>query len=152
MEDEIRKAAEEYTSEYHKKYRHLYTFADCVEYAIKHDRKRRDLEVDLNNLKKKEHTYIDLSEARDIAMNSIPKSEPPPFYDDELNEDTDDLESMLVELADMNGVSKPVWRVSLSGQLHYRYHTVVEDPTIWYDTPTEAVRARLDEMKGKGDA
>jgi len=116
--------------------------------SCREDRARRDSLVDLKNLKKKEHPHISLTEARDIAMDSIPKSEPPPFYDDELNEDTYDLESMLVELAKLTEDPELYCRDD-----HWELMIDGEEPgpeqikEFHGKTPTEAVRAALDEMK-----
>lgn len=166
-QDDVRKAAEEIYVRYLKSGEVTGLMVDALEYAIAHDRARRDT-IDLNNLKKKEHKHISLTEARDIAMDSIPKPQPaPPIYGFEDMED--DLEEMLTELAKdsdsfflmrCNGVG---WYVVKDSKSYFSKHldacgypigfaTLKDAVAHAIENKEEAARAALDELKGKGDA
>jgi hypothetical protein len=144
MTDEIRKAAEEYVNEYWDKPNFSDMKVDFVEYAIREDRKRRE---------NQEYTYPD-----EIILTPPPRQEgtikvklkyagrsKPPVIE---NPYEDSLEDMLVELAKLfNHQIRLHW--AIRGWRFEKYNFVSGSwrHTAEYESPTEAVRAALNELR-----
>jgi hypothetical protein len=158
MTDEIRKAAEEYVNEayYSFKRKSLSRPAGyvlhAVEHAIREDRKRRDklLAVRYKNMAEKKCEEPATAEMKVKSDNEDPNlyHEMRREYEDRMGDGKDDLESMLVELAKLTEDPELYCRDD-----HWELMIDGEEPgpeqikEFHGKTPTEAVRAALDEMK-----
>jgi hypothetical protein len=160
--DEIRKAAEEYfdgnESFYLDRKDPVYTtILDAMEYAIREDRKRRDklLAVRYKNMAEKKCEEPATAELKVKSDNEDPNlyHEMRREYEDRMGDGKDDLESMLVELRKYSPCGKV--RIVLHDTLGYgvEWLELLSEwaSTGWKLSPTEAVRAALDEMKGNNE-